>query len=174
MEGVNNRIKQLRIGLNLTQEEFGSRIGLSKSGISNIENGTRPVSQRHIKLISKEFGVSEWWLGHGGDNQKIVSAEEKMCIYNAFHAFLKSLGYQIEDDADPNTITWHYEDEVDPNGTVIGRSKVIDDAEVITSIIKGGKPVSFSSDEYEHLHAEISDFIEYRIWKHAKANNENK
>lgn len=59
------RIKQLRNELGLTQEDFGKRIGLSKSGISNIENGTRNISARHIKLICSEFGVSERWLKTG-------------------------------------------------------------------------------------------------------------
>lgn len=62
---MNDRIKELKISRNLTQEEFGSQIGLSKSGISNIENGTRAVSLRHVKLISKVFGISELWLGDG-------------------------------------------------------------------------------------------------------------
>lgn len=62
---MNERVKELRLKLGLTQEEFGEKIGLSKSGVSNIENGTRNVSERHIKLISKTFGVSEVWIRNG-------------------------------------------------------------------------------------------------------------
>lgn len=65
MNEINERIKVLRNSLKLNQENFGKAIGLSKSGISNIENGTRNVTGKHIKLISNEFNVSEEWLRDG-------------------------------------------------------------------------------------------------------------
>lgn len=67
---MNNRIKKLREKLNLSQEEFGNAIGLTRSGVSNIENGLRSVSERHIKLLHSAFRVNENWLrtGEGGDD----------------------------------------------------------------------------------------------------------
>lgn len=63
---MNTRIKELRSEfLNLSQEQFGERIGLSKSGISNIESGVRNVTDKHIKLICSEFDVREEWLRTG-------------------------------------------------------------------------------------------------------------
>lgn len=63
---MNHRIKELRSKmLNLSQEQFGNKIGLSKSGISNIESGVRNVTDKHIKLICSEFGVREEWLRTG-------------------------------------------------------------------------------------------------------------
>lgn len=34
-------VKKIRVMNDLSQEEFGKRIGLSKSGVSNIENGQK-------------------------------------------------------------------------------------------------------------------------------------
>lgn len=65
MADINSRVKELREALKLNQEEFGNAIGLSKSGISNIENGIRNVTEKHIKLICHEFPVSENWLRYG-------------------------------------------------------------------------------------------------------------
>ncbi|MDC7288496.1 helix-turn-helix domain-containing protein [Blautia schinkii] len=63
---MNERIKELRSELlNLSQEQFGERIGLSKSGISNIESGVRNVTDKHIKLICSEFDVREEWIRTG-------------------------------------------------------------------------------------------------------------
>lgn len=62
---MNDRIKELRNKLGMSQEEFGSKIGLSKSGISSIENHQRAVTDKHVKLISFEFGVNEAWLRTG-------------------------------------------------------------------------------------------------------------
>ncbi len=62
---INERFKQLRKSLGLSQEELGNKIGLSKSGISNIESGTRNVTDKHIKLICSEFPINEDWLRTG-------------------------------------------------------------------------------------------------------------
>ena len=63
---MNDRIMALRKALKLSQAEFGNKIGLTRSGISNVESGIRPVQERHILLILSAFPqVSEEWLRHG-------------------------------------------------------------------------------------------------------------
>ncbi len=62
---INERVKEIRILKNLSQEQFGMIIGLSKSGISNIENGTRKVTEKHIKLLCSELKVREEYLRTG-------------------------------------------------------------------------------------------------------------
>ena len=64
-DSINQRVKELRLNLGLSQDDFGNAIGLSKSGISNIENGTRSVRETHIKLICSAFDVDETWLRSG-------------------------------------------------------------------------------------------------------------
>ena len=63
---MRERIIALREHFGLTQSEFGKRIGLTNSGVSNIEQGLREVSERHILLILSAFPqVSEAWLRDG-------------------------------------------------------------------------------------------------------------
>ena len=62
---INERVKEIRTLKNLSQEQFGTIIGLSKSGISNIENGTRKVTEKHIKLLCSELKVREEYLRTG-------------------------------------------------------------------------------------------------------------
>lgn len=62
---MNNRIRQLRKYLKMSQEDFGEKLGLAKSGISNIENGTRNLTERNIKLICAEFNVDYDWIKFG-------------------------------------------------------------------------------------------------------------
>lgn len=164
MESINERIKKLRLDRNLTQEEFGAQIGLSKSGISNIEKGIRSVTTRHIKLISKVFGIPEFWIQFG-DGEQFIDSEQKIREYNAMKEYLISLGYQVQDEPIPETATWHYEDNTDENGNVLSRSKMIDDCEIITSLMKMGERTSFTAAEFDRFQAEISAFVEYQIWK---------
>ena len=72
---VGQRIEKIRIALGrddkkMTLEEFGSRLGVSKNAISNIENGRRNLTDQMCKAICREFSVSEEWLrnGIGGDD----------------------------------------------------------------------------------------------------------
>lgn len=78
----NERFKQVRLKLGMTQEEFGNKIGLSKSGISNIENGTRNVTKRHIKLVSLIFGIDEMWLLTGNEEPENLTDEMSDSILN--------------------------------------------------------------------------------------------
>lgn len=62
---MNKRIKELRKYMGLSQEEFGNRLGISKSAISKIEKGDFEPAQRTIKAICREFNVSYAWLVDG-------------------------------------------------------------------------------------------------------------
>ena len=64
---TNDRIKTLRKALKLTQEEFGSKVGLSRAEVSNIEIGRAPVRPATIPVICSVLGVNREWLemGHG-------------------------------------------------------------------------------------------------------------
>lgn len=74
---MKERITQLRKALKLSQTAFGDRIGLTASGVSNIENGIRDVQERHIKLILSSFpNVSERWLREGTGDMFNESASE--------------------------------------------------------------------------------------------------
>lgn len=62
---ANERIRILRESLHESQEQFGNSIGISKSGVSNIESGIRNVTEKHIKLICAAYSVNENWLRDG-------------------------------------------------------------------------------------------------------------
>lgn len=83
---INERIKEIRTLKHMSQEQFGNAIGISKSGISNIENGTRNVTQRHIKLICSELNVNEEYLKTGCGAPFIQPPLTTMeCLKNEFH-----------------------------------------------------------------------------------------
>ena len=79
---MNERIRELRKALDLTMERFGEVIGVSKSSISNIENGNRSLTERMFKDICREFDVNEEWLRTGeGKMFKELSRSEKIAVF---------------------------------------------------------------------------------------------
>lgn len=64
---VNERIKQVRLNVSLSQEEFGSKIGITRSSVSKLESGENNPSEQTLKLICNEFGVNYGYLKFGHD-----------------------------------------------------------------------------------------------------------
>ena len=62
---MNNRLRELRDKLGLTQEQLAQRIGLSKYSVSSIEIGHRQLSQRNFDIICNTFNVNPDWLRNG-------------------------------------------------------------------------------------------------------------
>ena len=62
---IGERISLLRRSLNLNQDEFGKRINVTRSAVSNYEKGLRNVMDRVISDICREFYVNEDWLRNG-------------------------------------------------------------------------------------------------------------
>lgn len=62
---MNERIKQLRKALKLTQAEFAARLGLKQSAISLLESGDNSVTTSNVVAICRTFGCVEEWLRTG-------------------------------------------------------------------------------------------------------------
>jgi transcriptional regulator with XRE-family HTH domain len=60
-ELVGRRIRELR-GIDITQEEFARRIGVSQGYLSSIERGKKEIGAEILLRISREFGKSLEWL----------------------------------------------------------------------------------------------------------------
>lgn len=69
---IEDRILLIREKKELSQEEFGERIGVTKSTISLIERKLRNPSERVLRDICREFKVNEEWL-RTGEGEMFVS-----------------------------------------------------------------------------------------------------
>ncbi|MBU5416505.1 helix-turn-helix domain-containing protein [Anaerobutyricum soehngenii] len=83
---MNERFKEVRKTLGLTQSEFGKSLGISNTAISKIEKGENNVSESNIISICREFGVNEEWLrtGVGGENNMFIKLSAYDKAYNRF------------------------------------------------------------------------------------------
>lgn len=60
-----DRVKMIREYLGYTQKEFGSKIDVGQTYLSQLEKGDRPLTEKIIKLICFEFNVNYSWLIDG-------------------------------------------------------------------------------------------------------------
>jgi transcriptional regulator with XRE-family HTH domain len=82
---VNERIRQIRQTLNMTQTDFSKTIYVSSGYTAEIENGHRAANDRIIHLICLTFGVNEQWLKTGdGKMFSTAPVERKERILSLF------------------------------------------------------------------------------------------
>ena len=88
MKELKDRIKFVRTSKNLSQDEFGRIINLSRSQIAGYETGAKNVTDRAINDICREFKINEEWLrnGEGEMESKMTSDEEFAFLVGAFAA----------------------------------------------------------------------------------------
>ena len=86
----NERVREVRKSQNLTLEIFGTRLGVGKTAISNIERGQRNVTEQMRKAICREFNINYDWLVYG----------EGEMISNLPHSILSDIctAYNCDDD----------------------------------------------------------------------------
>lgn len=65
---MNNRIKELRKQLGLTQQEFADRLKLKRNTIATYEMGKATPSNRTISDICEAYNVNREWLETGAGN----------------------------------------------------------------------------------------------------------
>ena len=76
---MNERIKELRLTLNLTQDAFAKRLGVKRNTVGNYETGNRVPSDQSIFSICREFNVNEEWLRNGaGEMFNDMSQDEEL------------------------------------------------------------------------------------------------
>lgn len=62
---IRERLKFLREHLNLTTRAFGTSINMSGGAITNMEKGTRNITDRTIRDICREYNVNPDWFING-------------------------------------------------------------------------------------------------------------
>lgn len=90
---INERIKELRHTLKLTQQEFADKIGIKRGAIANYEIGRNTPINSVVSLICREFNVNENWLRNGSGNMFLPkdNSNSDMCIDSTFLKLLSML-----------------------------------------------------------------------------------
>ena len=74
---INERIREVRSVLGLSQIKFSSIVALSSGYIAGIETGRIAVNDRLIKLVCSSFKVNESWMRYGEGDMFEEMIEDK-------------------------------------------------------------------------------------------------
>ena len=108
MVDVGNKIKELRVAQKLTQNEFATRLGVTKSAISSYENGSRLPSYDILIKISHIFKAStDYLLGcvdeksqtvnvSGLTDKQIASIKSSIDTYRTFNVIRGQLPHDMQ------------------------------------------------------------------------------
>jgi transcriptional regulator with XRE-family HTH domain len=103
-KSMKNRVSNIRKALHLSQESFGSRLGVTGASISRIEKGERSITEQMILAICREFNVREEWLRDGKGDMFLDFTEDefaKAAASLSSDAFVRSLiveYWKLDDD----------------------------------------------------------------------------
>ncbi len=91
---MRERLLELRKYFNMTQKEFGEKIGMTQSTYSPLENG-REIRDSYVKLICNTYHINEDWFRKGvlpmfiDDRDK--DFDELLTIFESFSPPLRKL-----------------------------------------------------------------------------------
>lgn len=86
---MSHRIKKVREALNLSQREFGEKLGVSRDVISNLEYDRVPPKELLLRHICRLYNVNPRWLETGEgemfdtDLKEAEKLEEAVRIFKA-------------------------------------------------------------------------------------------
>ena len=76
---MDERLKQLRKELGLTQQEFSDKIGIKRNTFAQYENGRNEPIDAVVRLICSTYNVNEEWLRTGA-GEMFVSKNTNMRV----------------------------------------------------------------------------------------------
>jgi transcriptional regulator with XRE-family HTH domain len=91
---INERIKEARRVLKLSQINFAKTIYISNGYLAEIELGNRRVNDRLIQLITTSFGINKHWLVTGEGPMFMTTPDQKL---NRITSLFKELSPKFQD-----------------------------------------------------------------------------
>ncbi|MCH7575297.1 MAG: helix-turn-helix transcriptional regulator [Candidatus Marinimicrobia bacterium] len=73
--GLGERIRQVRRGIDLTQDEFGERLGVTRQSVNGYEKGRLLPPTPMIVKIADLTNYNPWWLLFGIGNPSPISTD---------------------------------------------------------------------------------------------------
>lgn len=76
MDNIQNRLKQLRTYMGLTQRQISAELGVKPSYYSDLENGHRTITGKFIEKLKNKYSVSADWLYTGFGTLETLNSKQ--------------------------------------------------------------------------------------------------
>lgn len=77
MNKLGQKVKELRKSRDLTQQDLADKLNLSRSQISNLEQGRRSLNLAQLKLLCELFNIDIGYFGISPDAEETISLIER-------------------------------------------------------------------------------------------------
>ena len=94
--GISERLKELINKLSISQAEFGRKIGVKPSTVSDWLKGRINPSTRTLKIIEDTFNVNPEWLREGKGEMFLPAIEEEEIVVPLYPDVQVSAGFGVE------------------------------------------------------------------------------
>lgn len=143
---VGDNIRRIRKEKGWTQAELAKVLNVSQQMIGQFENNKNPPKLETVEKIASALGVTPFDLmGFDYWDQKNPDIGKEVAESRGFEAYLKSLGYALEEIPEGN----------DEEGAV----------SISYSISGSGINVALSGDEFQRLQSSSVDLIFSFLWR---------
>ena len=88
---MNNRIRELRKTLGLSQKEFAEKIGLKQNAVSYMEKAGATVTEQNVKAVCAQFCVNEQWLRTGTGKMFLEVSRKQKEFFEIFEELSPAL-----------------------------------------------------------------------------------
>ena len=93
-ETIGDRIKNLRLEMDMSQKKFAEYAGIHPSDINKVESGKASLGPQTLTRIAEAFHVGIEWLQYGDESKKTYPVDEKVIEYLWGHEKLREMIYQ--------------------------------------------------------------------------------
>jgi phage repressor protein C with HTH and peptisase S24 domain len=82
MSAINERVKQIRRAMNMTQDQLGEILGVKKSTLSMIETGKAALSHRNRQTLVEKLNINPIWLDSGEGEMTLSTTHQYVPLHH--------------------------------------------------------------------------------------------
>lgn len=95
---LGDRIRELRLEMDMSQKKFAEYAGVQPSDISRVESGKATLGPQTLKRIAEALHVGIEWLQYGDESKKTYPVDGKMIEYLCQNDKLREMIYHYMDE----------------------------------------------------------------------------